>query len=121
MLCPIKHIHVPANRLCRQNVRVLWHVSGSVDLPIVVNALDDLDPGGRSRGRGMGADLAGGVVVFGEAGGVCSGGGGRRGRLGFGDLDLGDDEVVLGLARGMGAEEDAVEGVVGVRRAGRKR
>lgn len=45
---------------------------------------------------------------------VCSvkflGAGGRVGA--FGDLDLGDLEVVLGLAGGVGAEEEAV-GCVG--------
>ena len=104
MLRPIEHKHLPTNRLRRDQVRVLRHVPRAVHLPVVVNALHDLHAR-RGRER-VPAELAALVVVRRVIELVGGGAGG------LGDLDGGDLEVVLRLAGGVGAEEEAV-GVVG--------
>jgi hypothetical protein len=91
----------------------LPHVAGAVDLAGVVYALDDGDA--RGGGDGVSAELACGFGVggTGEVGVGWSVGGGPW--AGTGDLDGCDLEVVLGLAGGVGAEEEAVSGVWFVR------
>ena len=61
MLRPIEHKHLPTDRLRRDQVRVLRHVPRAVHLPVVVDALHDLDAR-RGRKR-VPAELAALVVV----------------------------------------------------------
>lgn len=99
MLCAIKHKHLASDRLGRNKVGVLGHVPRAVDLPFMVDLLDDLNAwAGRDS---VGPELSGFVVV-GVAGEVFGGVGAGR------DGDRGDLEVVLRLAGGVSTEKEAV-------------
>jgi hypothetical protein len=54
VLRPVKHVHLSHHRLGRDQVRVLWHVTGAVHFAGVVDRLDDLDAG---FGGGVSADF----------------------------------------------------------------
>lgn len=107
MLRPVKHVHIPTDRLCRQQIRVLGHVPSPVDLAIVVDRLNGGHSSGRTRVR---THLPPVLVVLCQTS--------RVGRRGVGDLDLGDDQLILGLAGGVRAEKKSVEGIVCVWGAG---
>ena len=43
MLRTIEHVHLSRHSLCRNQVRILGHITRSVDLALVVDFLDDLN------------------------------------------------------------------------------
>ena len=92
VLRPIKHKHLPAHRLGRDEVGVLGHVPRAVDFAFVVDALDDLDA--RGGGEGVPPEFAPVVVVVATVELVRT----RGGVVTLGYLDGRDLEVVLCLA-----------------------
>jgi hypothetical protein len=101
MLRPIKNEHLSRDSFCCEQIRVLRHISRTVDFSFVVEFLDDLDAGLRRDGVSTEFTTLFIVVVA------------VKFFVAFGDLDTCDLEVVLGLARGVGSKEEAV-GCVGL-------
>jgi len=128
VLGAVEHVDLAHDGLGRDQVRVLRHVARAVHLARVVDRLGDLDPG---LGRRVRADLCKREERKGERVSSTSrvgerGSRGRWGRtaalvivlveaeagLGLGEVDLGDLEVVVVLARGVCREQEAVDRVV---------
>lgn len=82
---------------CRDQVRILRLVASLVDLARVVDTLNDVEREGTLLSRTMASNLALLIIIV----------GGLRG-LQDGDIDFRDLEVVLGVVRGVGAEQNAV-------------
>lgn len=61
MFCAIEHVHFPGHRLCRDQVRVLGHITRPVDLALVVDFLNDLNT--RLRGYGVSTQFAAFVII----------------------------------------------------------
>lgn len=101
MLRPIKNEHLSRDSFCREQIRVLRHIPRTVDLSIVIEFLDDLDAG--LRRDGVSTELTTLLVVVVAV----------KFFVAFGDLDICDLEIVLGLAGGVGSKEEAV-GCVGL-------
>ena len=76
-LCAIKHIDLARHGLCREQVRILWHVPRTVDFALVGDALSDRYT--RLRRKCMSTELATLVVIIcaievrSVARGVCRG------------------------------------------------
>lgn len=104
MLRTIEYIDLAGDSLRRDEVGVLRHIPRTVHLTLMVDFLDDLDA--RLGRNGMSSELATLVIVVGTVELV------RVGALvAFGELHLRDLEVVLRLAGGVRAEEQAVDRV----------
>lgn len=110
MFRAIEDQHIPTDRLGSNQVRILGHVARPVDLAVMVDLLDDLDA--RCGGDGVPAQLPALVVIRVAIELV------RVGASALGDLDCGYLEVVLRLAGGVRAEEEAVGSVWFIRWAG---
>lgn len=101
MFRPIKNKHFPSDSLCSNQIRILGHISCPINFSRMVDLLNNLDAW-LSR-DGMSSELTTVIIVGIPIEFVCV----RSGV--FGNLDGGDLEVVLGLARGVGTEEETVD------------
>ncbi len=99
MLRTIENEDFTRDGLCRDQVRVLRHVTRAVDFTIVVDFLDDLYP--RRRRKGMGAYFAAFFVIVSAVKLVSTG----SRVITLWDLDRGDLEVVLGLSGGVRSKQ----------------
>lgn len=103
MLCAIPDHHPAIRTHGRNDVGVLWLIASLVHLPLVVNLLDDveLDFHGRLlRATAIAANLTLVLIIV----------VGVRG-IGIRKLDMGNLEVVLRVACGVGADEQTMSGV----------
>ena len=111
MLCAIEDEYFPRDGLGRDQVWVLRHVARTVDLALMVDALNYLDA--RRGGQRVAAELAPLIVVVAPVEAV------RRGAVvALWKVDGGNLEVVLGLPRRVRAKKDAVDSVGLVRGSG---
>jgi hypothetical protein len=100
----VKNENLSCDSFGGNQVRILRHVAGPVDLPFMVDFLDDLNA--RCRRNGVATQLAPFIIVvrsvqFLRASGISA----------FGYLYRGDLEIILGLPRGVCPEKETMRGV----------
>lgn len=105
MFCPVENQHLSSNGLGRNQVWVLGHIPSPVDFPGMVDLLDNLDAG--RRGDGVAPKLAALIIVVPPIELICATGD----VIAFGNLHGRYLQVILGLAGGVGAEEEPMGGV----------
>lgn len=104
MLRAVEHVNLARYRLRRDQVGVLGHIPCAVDLPLVVDLLDNVDA--RLWRDGVSSKLTALVVIVRAVELVCGGT-----VIAFWKVYFGYLEVVLSLSRRVCAEEETVNGV----------
>lgn len=99
VLAVVEHENLSADRLSGYNERILGHITSPVDLPFVIDLLNNLDlAAGATEAAEVGAVV---VVVASIVLGVLEG-----------ELDLGKHEVIGLVLGGVGAQDHLLNGVV---------
>ena len=96
MLGTVKHVDLSRNRFGSNKVRVLRHIARPVDFALVVDFLNNLNAG--LWRDGVATEFATLIIVVRSIKFVC-----RWAVVAFRKMDFSDLDVVLGLARRVGA------------------